>query len=703
MKYQIVYDKPGKLRVRMGKYAFSREQGFGIASMLRKIPGVFSVSAFPANGGILVYYGGGQRDNLLEQLSGLDRNSLPEAKPSDDERVRELDADFQNKVIKAVGRHFFLKWFMPAPVRVFHALCQAVGFMGKGIRALGRGHLSVEVLDAASITCAFAQRSPKTASSIMLLLKISEYLEDYTRKKTRTALAGSLAVQVDQVWQVTDSGDVKVPLSAIRPGDCIRVQAGTMIPVDGTVCAGEAMVNESSITGEPLAVRRTSGHTVYAGTAVEEGDLTIFVRKFAGKSRIQAIVNMIDQSEALKAGVQGKAEKMADSIVPFSFATSLLTLLLTRNLTKAMSVLMVDYSCAIKLSIPIAVISAMKEAANHRILVKGGKFMEAFAQADTMIFDKTGTLTAAAPKVAKVIPFGGYKRDEVLRDAACLEEHFPHSVAKAIVSQAASENLKHEEEHAKVEYVVAHGISTILREQRAQIGSAHFIFEDEQVPYPEEAAEIEKREMQGLSVIYLAVGGRLAGMIGIVDPVREEAAAVVRQLRERGFRHIIMMTGDNEASARRACRELGIEEFRAQVLPEDKAAMVQMMKAEGHKVVMVGDGINDSPALAAADVSIAMRESSDIAKEVADVTLLSENLNDLICFRDLCESLMRRIQRNYGFILGFNTSLLVSGITGILQPAATALLHNASTMAVGGFSMRPYLHHKGEGEKEVWK
>ena len=697
MKYQIIYDKPGKLRVRMGKYAFSREEGFGISRMLEKIPGIQSVSATCSNGGILIYYGGDQKTQLLESLNRLDRKELPVARPSERDKMRELDEKFQNRVIGAVVRHFFVKWFMPAPIRILRAVYHAAGFMGKGLQALGKGKLSVEVLDAASITCAFAQRSPATASSIMLLLKISEYLEDYTRKKTKSALAGSLAIQVDQVWKVTENGDVRVPMAAIQPGDHIRIQAGSMIPVDGTVSAGEAMVNEASMTGEPLAARRACGHTVYAGTVVEEGDIEVEVRQLAGKSRIQAIVRMIDQSETLKAGIQGKAERLADSIVPFSFATSLLTLLFTRNLPKAMSVLMVDYSCALKLSIPIAVISAMKEAANHRILVKGGKFMEAYAQADTIIFDKTGTLTAASPRVAKVIPFGSYSREEVLRDAACLEEHFPHSVAKAIVAQAARENLRHEEEHAKVEYVVAHGISTILRGERAQIGSAHFIFEDEGVARSQQAEEAEKQEMEGLSVIYLAIGGQLAGMLGIEDPVRAEAASVIAGLRENGFSRIIMMTGDSEASARRACRELGIQEYRAQVLPEDKAEMVKDMKRQGYKVVMVGDGINDSPALAAADVSIAMKESSDIAREVADITLLSENLMDLIRLRSLCRGLMQRIRGNYGFILGFNTSLLGLGIAGIMPPSTTALLHNASTMIISGMSMRPYLK---EEEKE---
>lgn len=694
MKYQIIYDRPGRLRVRMGQYAFTREQGYGIENLLKAEKGVCSAEASACNGGILICYTGALRQTILRRLDGLERGSLPDGEPSEGTKGREMTGRFAGRLVKMVTWHFLRRLIVPAPLRMLTTVLRASGFVRKGARALAAGRLNVEVLDAASIICAFAQRTPKTAASIMLLLRISECLEDYTRKKTKDALAGSLAVNVDRVWQVTEKGDVSVPLSSISPGDRIRVQAGNLIPVDGTVRSGDAMVNESSLTGEPLAVLRKEGHTVYAGTAIEEGNIEIEVQKLAGESRIQSIVRMIDESESLKAGIQGKAERLADSIVPFSFAVSALTFLLTRNLTKAMSVLMVDYSCALKLSVPISVISAMREAAGRRILVKGGKFLENFAQADTIIFDKTGTLTSASPKVAKVAAFEGYTEDEVLRDAACLEEHFPHSVARAIVKRAAEEGLHHREEHARVEYVVAHGISTILRECRAQIGSAHFIFEDEKIPCTAEIKRAEEEEMQGLSVIYLAVGGRVVGMIGIEDPVRPDAAGVVEALRERGFRHIIMMTGDSAAAARRAARELHIEEYRAQVLPEDKADMVKRLKEEGNCVVMVGDGINDSPALAAADVSVAMRDSSDLAREVADITLLSENLTDLLVLRDLSRKLMRRIHGNYGFILSFNTLLMALGIAGTVSPSVTSLLHNLSTMAISGGSMRLYLKNE---------
>ncbi|RHV86790.1 heavy metal translocating P-type ATPase [Lachnospiraceae bacterium OF09-33XD] len=696
MKYLIIYDKPGRIRVRMGQYAFTREQGYGIENLLSREKGICSVETSSSNGGILIHYQGECRQTILTILDGLRRTELQAGKKSEEAKTRELNQGFYGKVARMVIAHYAVRLLIPSPLRLVRAVFHASKFVRKGLRALAAGKVNVEVLDAASILCAFAQRSPKTASSIMLLLQISECLEENTRKKTRNALAESLAVHVDQVWQVTEKGDVKVPLSAVRPGDRIRVQAGSLIPADGAVRSGDAMVNESSMTGEPMAVLRRRGHTVYAGTAVEEGNIEIEVTKLAGESRIQSIVRMIDQSEILKAGVQGKAECLADSIVPFSFATSLATLLLTRNLTKAMSVLMVDYSCALKLSVPIAVISAMREAAGRRILVKGGKFLEGFAQADTIIFDKTGTLTSAAPRVAKVIAFGGYTKEEVLRDAACLEEHFPHSVARAVVEKAAEQSLNHQEEHARVEYVVAHGISTILRERRAQIGSAHFIFEDERISYTEEVRRAEDVEMQGLSVIYLAVGGAVAGMIGIEDPVRKDAAAVIEILRKKGFKHIIMMTGDSEAAAARAARELHIVEYQAQVLPEDKAGMVKKLKEQGCKVIMVGDGINDSPALAAADVSVAMRDSSDLAKEVADITLLSEKLTDLLVLRELSEKLMGRIYRNYGFILSFNTLLMSLGIAGALSPSVTSLLHNLSTMVISGNSTRLYLEDKGK-------
>ena len=692
MKYQIIYDRPGRLRVRFGKYAFDRAQARGIRQVLLAQEGILSVETAPANGGVLIQYRGACRKAVLSALDGLRRSSLPAVEADEAEKMRQANMAFVQKVTGMVFRHYALKLILPNPLRNIRTVLRSSKYIYRGLHSLLKGQLNVSVLDMSSLLCAFAQGMPDTVSSIMLLLDISEALEDHTRRQTIGALTDSLSLQVDSVWLVTEDGDVQVPMSSVQPGDVIRVRAGSMIPVDGTVCHGEAAVNESSMTGEPLAVHRKEGDSVYAGTCVEEGSIRIEVRKKPGESRINSIVEMIDQSENLKAGIQSKAEKLADSIVPYSFATALLTLAISRNPLKAMSVLMVDYSCALKLSIPIAVVSGMREAVDHRILVKGGKFLEGFAEADAIIFDKTGTLTSAQPRVTKVLSFEEYSREQVLRDAACLEEHFPHSVAKAIVKQAELENLKHKEEHAKVIYIVAHGINTILRDQTAQIGSAHFIFEDQQVPLSEEDKAYIDREMQGLSRIYLAVNGRLKGVIGIEDPVRPDAPALVQHLLDNGFAHVIMMTGDGAEAAERAAGQLGIGEYFAQVLPEDKAAMIEHLKADGHKVVMIGDGINDSPALAAADVSVSLRDSSDLAKQVADITLLSENLWDLVTLRKLSKRLIRRIHMNYGMIISINSLLIGLGIAGVMGPGTTSVLHNISTMAISTMSTRNYLN-----------
>ena len=692
MKYEIICNRPGRLRVRFGMYAFTKEQGYGIEQMLTCRSGIIRAEASSKNGSLLICYNDRiTKKEILSVLKSLRRDSLPVEKKTDEIRRRETTDEFVDDMIGMTAAHFLIKWLMPAPVRYARALFQGCGFVLKGLRALRKGKVNVEVLDAASIIAAFAQNSYGTASSIMFLLRLSDRLEEYTKKQTSDALAESLAMNVDTVWQVTEAGDVKVPLKQIRIGDSIRMRTGGMIPVDGLVVSGDCMINESSMTGEAQAVHKSAGKTVFAGTVMEEGEIVISVSKTSGETRISNIIRMIGTSEDLKASAQGRAEKLADSIVPFSFITSGLTYLFTSSMTKALSVLMVDYSCALKLSIPISIISAMREAADHKILVKGGKYMENFANADTILFDKTGTLTSASPKVAKVIAFNGYTREEVLRDAACIEEHFPHSVARAIVNQAADEGLAHEEKHTKVEYIVAHGISTVLSGMRTQIGSAHFIFDDEDNEYTDEIRQAEQEHMQGLSVIYLAAGGKVIGMIGIEDPVRENAKEVIDQLHSIGFKKIIMMTGDGQAAAKRVAEELGIDEYYAQVLPEDKAGMVGKLKQDGRKVVMVGDGINDSPALAAADVSIAMKDSSDLAKEVADITLLEEDLSDLISLRCMTERLMKRVNGNYRFILGFNTSLMALGILGVLAPQTTSVMHNLSTMVISGMSMRDYL------------
>jgi heavy metal translocating P-type ATPase len=530
-----------------------------------------------------------------------------------------------------------------------------------------------------------------TASSIMFLLRLSELLEDYTRRKTRNALSQSLALNVDTVWVEKNGEQVSIPVSQLQIGDKVAVRTGSMIPVDGKVCAGEASVNQASMTGEPLPVFKKPGDSVFAGTALEEGSILVEARSLAGESRINRLVELIDQSENLKAGIQSKAERIADRIVPFSFLLALSVYGFTGNLRKALSVLLVDFSCAIKLATPISVISAMKEASAKRIMVKGGKYLEAMAEADTVVFDKTGTLTVASPAVSRVVPFAGYERDEVLRTAACLEEHFPHSVARAVVRKAQEEELHHEEEHAEVEYIVAHGIATLHRGKRVVIGSFHFVAEDEKVEITQAQIDQVDKDANGDSVIFLGINGKMAGFICITDPPREQAAEAIAALRSAGIRHVVMLTGDSDATARIVAGKLGIDSYRSQVLPEDKAAIVKSLRAKGRKVIMVGDGINDSPALAAADVSVAMKDSSDIAREVADITLLSSDLYSLVTVRQLSRKLMDRIKGNFRSIISVNTALLLLGLAEIITPNTSALLHNAFTMSVSAASMRPCL------------
>lgn len=704
MKYSIVYDRPGRLRLRCGQYAFNERQGFGLAAILREHPAVQAVETTYRNGGILLYYAPEQKQAVLETVDAIDRAELPEFEAQEYDRSKKLDTDFQMSLVKVTGAHFARKLLLPPLLRNGWTIWRAVGHVGKGLKALWRGHLNVDVLDAAAISAALAQRSCATAGSIMFLLSVSSLLEAYTCQRTHNALARSLSIHVDQVWRVDGERETLVPMAEIQVGDVIRVRAGNLIPVDGTVADGEAMVNEASMTGEALAVAKGAESSVYAGTVVEEGAIAVRVTALSGESRIAQIMDLIDHSEALKASVQSKAEHLADAIVPYSFLGALAVFAFTGNWTKALSVLMVDYSCAIKLSTPISVISAMKEASDHGILIKGGKYFETFAEADTIVFDKTGTLTEASPKVARVVPFGKYSREEVLKMAACLEEHFPHSVARAIVNEARAEGLVHAEEHAEVEYVVAHGISSQLHGKRCLIGSYHFIADDEHIRVTQkQRAEIAACSA-GSSVIYLAIGRSLAGVLLINDPPRPEAAEVVAQLQAEGIRNVYMLTGDSENAARAVADQLGILSYRAQVLPEDKAKVVESLKFLNHKLIMVGDGINDSPALAAADVSVAMQDASDLAREVADITLLQNHLCDLVFLRRLSTRMLQRIKGNYRFILGFNTCLLLSGLAGLITPSVSAYLHNFSTMLISAASMRPCMREQTEDretKKEV--
>ena len=697
MRYKIIYDKPGRLRVRCGADVFEKTQEVPLCARLLRLPYVLSAKASHINGGILVFYNKDFRSELLGEIAEIKAKSIEKGEIS---QLDVLDAEFKRDFAKIIKRRILARLFLPSFLSFPLALYRAVPFVKSGLKSLSEGKINVSVLDAVSISASLLSGSPSTAASVMTLLNISSLLEGYTRKKAKTALSDSLSLNIDTVWKVENETAVKIPLKNIALGDVVRVLQGSMIPVDGTVEKGEAGVNESAMTGEAMPCHKTKGMSVYAGTVVEEGEIDIKVTSLADNSRISKVVELIENSENLKSGVQTKAEKFADSLVPFSLLTCAATYLFTGNVTKALSVLMVDYSCAIKLSTPICVISAMREATEYDITVKGGRFLDNYAHADTIVFDKTGTLTVSCPNLAKVIAYEGYTEDEILRTAACLEEHFPHSVAKAIVHAAEERKLEHQEEHAEVEYIVAHGISSILHGERALIGSAHFIFDDENIEIDEERTAEIKKLGERYSMVYLAIGGKLCGILCIEDPLRKDADKVIAKLKDMGLNRVIMLTGDGESTASNVCGQVGIDKFYARVLPEDKLNIVNSLKEGGHKVVMVGDGINDSPALAAADVSVAMKDASDIAREVADITLVSSDLERLCVLRSLSESLFKRIYGNYKFISVFNSALILLGIFGVITPVSSALLHNISTMGVCAYSMKPFLN---EGDKEVKK
>ena len=597
---------------------------------------------------------------------------------------RELNKEYQEKLISKVIYHFGRKWFLPAPIRNAYTAVVSVKYIWKGIRTLAKGKIEVPVLDATAIGVSMLRGDYGTAGSVMFLLGVGELLEEWTHKKSVGDLARSMSLNVGKVWLKKDGQEILVPSEKIVSGDEVVVHMGNLVPFDGEVSDGEGMVNQASLTGESVPVRRTLGSVVYAGTVLEEGELTILVKQTGGSSRYEKITAMIEESEKLKSGLESKAEHLADRLVPYSLGGTALTYLLTRNATKALSILMVDFSCALKLAMPISVLSAIREANQHKITVKGGKFLEAVADADTIVFDKTGTLTKAQPTVAEVVSFSETKNpDELLRIAACLEEHFPHSMAKAVVDAAREKHLDHEEMHSKVEYIVAHGISTTIEGKKAVIGSYHFVFEDENSVIPKGMEEKFSRLPAEYSHLYLAIEGVLAAVICIEDPLRPEAAEIVRQLKKAGLKKIVMMTGDSERTAKAIAKKVGVDEYYAEVLPEDKANFVEKEKAEGRKVIMIGDGINDSPALSAADVGIAISEGAEIAREIADITVAADDLAEILVLRMLSNRLMKRIHRNYRFIVTFNAGLILLGVGGILQPTTSALLHNTSTLYIG--------------------
>lgn len=692
MKFRIVYDKPGRIRFRCGGYAFEKALETAVQKSVSNYAFVQKAEVHSENGGILVYYKKGHRQDIIRMISEMNPRLL---KPIEsDAGTNQIDTDFKIDIAKLIVKRFVSKAILPTAIGNLIAIVKGLKYVWRAIDALGKGHLSVDVLDGASVAACLIQKNYKTAGTIMFMLSVSSLLEDYTRARTKAVLTDSLAVKTDKVWLVNEDTDFLIPMSELKIGDKIRIRTGSIIPVDGEVAEGEANVDESSMTGEPLSVLKSQGSTVFAGTVVDEGSIVIQVRALSGNTKIQKIIELIDNSENLKADVQSRAEHLADSIVPFSFLGFGLTLLLTRNVTKAVSILMVDYSCAIKLSTPISVISAIREAADHDITVKGGKYLEEFALADSIVFDKTGTLTNAEPVLEKVIAFGENTEDEVLKTAACLEEHFPHSVARAIVKGAADKGLDHAEEHADVQYIVAHGIATTLHGERAIIGSRHFVSDDEGVEITN-AQRMKIDEKSGAcSVVYLAVGDKLTGALCISDPPRAEAKNAIHLLKKAGIENIVMLTGDSQKTAEIIAEKLGITQCRAQVLPEEKHGYVEQLKSNGKRVIMVGDGINDAPALAAANVSVAMSDASDIARETADITLRGANLTELATLRELSEKLMERINHNYRFIVGFNSALLLLGLTGMITPSISAFLHNASTMAVCAKSMLPLIDKK---------
>ncbi len=604
---------------------------------------------------------------------------------------RELSAEYFDKLVTTVILHYGKRLILPVYIRRIWVILKMFRYIWRGLRTIKNKRLQVELLDAIAIMAAVLSGDFNTASSIMFLLKIGDILEDWTHKRSVDDLARQMSLNIDQVWLLTDEGEELRDSSDIVCGDKVVVRVGNMIPFDGEVVSGEAMVNQASMTGESAAVCKNAGMSVFAGTVVEEGELTIIVTQTEGCGRFDKIVKMIEESEKLKSSLESKAERLADHLVPYTLLGSGVTWLFSRNMTKALSVLMVDYSCALKMAMPVSVLSAIKEASQYGITVKGGKFLEAVANADTIVLDKTGTLTKAQPTVVKVVSFCEESEDELLRQAACLEEHFPHSVARAVVDSAKRKGLLHEELHTDVEYIVAHGIASKINEERAVIGSYHFVIEDEGVQIPEDKKVIFDTLPNEYSHLYFAKNGILSACILIEDPMREEVKTVVEKLREQGFEHIVMMTGDSERTAKKIAAEAGITEYYAEVLPEDKAGYVERAKADGRQVIMVGDGINDSPALSASDAGIAISDGAEIARQIADITIASSNLESLVTLREISTFLMRRIKTNYRTIVGFNTALIILGVAGILPPATSAMLHNGSTIALGLNSMTKLL------------
>lgn len=690
MRFRIEHELKGRMRLHVCTKKMSYEEADTLQYYLGCFPFVTKVKVHENIGNVTVNYVG-SRKQLCEVLAAY----RPEKVDVPDEFLhnsgRKLNEEYKEKLINKVLFMAGTKLFLPAPVRTVITVIRAGKYWKEGIKTLAHRKIEVPVLDATAIGVSVLRGDMNSANSIMFLLGIGEILEEWTHKKSVEDLARSMSLNITKVWQLVNGKEVLVPSNAIVPGDEVVVHMGNVIPFDGVLTSGDAMVNQASLTGEPLPVHKTTGGYVYAGTVVEDGDLTLKVEKSAGGTRFEKVVAMIEDSEKLKSSLEGKAEHLADRLVPYTLAGTGLVYLLTRNVTKTLAVLMVDFSCALKLAMPISVLSAIREASHYQVTVKGGKYLEAMSEADTIVFDKTGTLTKAQPTVVDVIPFCEAQSDELLRIAACLEEHFPHSMAKAVVDAAAQKGLVHEEIHSKVEYIVAHGISSFVEGKKVVIGSAHFIFEDEKCVVPEGYQSRFDSLPEEYSHLYLAVDGKLCAVICIEDPLREEAAEVIQELKKVGIKNVVMMTGDSNRTARAIAARVGVDRYFAEVLPEDKAHFVEKAKANGSKVIMIGDGINDSPALSAADVGIAISDGAEIAREIADVTVGADNLYQIVTLKQISNALMKRIHTNYRRIVAINAGLIVLGVAGVIQPTTSALLHNSSTLVISLESMKNLL------------
>lgn len=695
MKFIIKHDIRGRLRIHMVQSRMSYEEADTLLYYIENLSGVTSAKVFERTCDASISYKG-ERETLLQALRIFQYQTTDVPADLLAHSGRELNSTYQEKLVQKVVLRAGSKLFLPYPIQAAYTAFKSVHYIWKGLRCLAHKKLEVEVLDATAIGVSVFRADFTTASSIMFLLGIGELLEEWTHKKSVDDLARSMSLNVSKVWLKKDDQEILVSSKDIKPGDEVIVRMGNVIPFDGIVCDGEATVNQASLTGESEPVRKDHGTYVYAGTVLEEGELTIQVKAVSGSTRFEKIVTMIEDSEKLKSGVESKAESLADRLVPYTLGGTALTWLLTRNTTKALAVLMVDFSCALKLAMPISVLSAIREAQTHHITVKGGKFLEAVASADTIVFDKTGTLTKAKPTVKDVVVFNGSSKEEMLRIAACLEEHFPHSMAKAVVTAAKQRSLDHEEMHSKVNYIVAHGISSSINDHKVIIGSYHFVFEDEGCHIPEDQMDKFENLPTEYSHLYMAIDNKLAAVICIEDPLRPEAAAAIRALKAAGIKHVVMMTGDSERTAAAIAKRVGVDEYYSEVLPEDKANYIERQKATGSKVIMVGDGINDSPALSAADAGVAVSDGAEIAREIADITVASDDLYQLVILKSLSNRLMKRIQRNYRTIVGLNTGLIGLGVAGILQPTTSALFHNTSTLLISLNNMKPLLHEEVE-------